>query len=77
MRNIFIGVECECPQGYELSEDESHCQDINECESYENASDENDDDSDDYYEEKRSQPHATFCSHSCTNLIGNTAVKGL
>jgi hypothetical protein len=65
-------VECECPSGYELSEDESHCQDINECEIYGNGGDENDgDDSDDYYEEeKKNQPRATFCSHTCTNLIG-------
>lgn len=63
-----IGVECECPSGYELSEDESHCHDINECEIYENGSDE--DDSDDYYEDRRSQLRASFCSHTCTNLIG-------
>ena len=64
-----LGVECECPQGYELSEDETHCQDINECELYDN---ENDEDSDDYFEDQKSQPQATFCSHTCTNLIGIT-----
>lgn len=65
-----IGYECECPSGFELSEDESHCQDINECELYDNESGENDEDSDDYYEDKKNQPKATFCSHTCTNLIG-------
>lgn len=70
---INIGVECECPQGYEVSEDESHCQDINECETYENGSEENEDeDSDDYYEDRKSQQQTrvSFCSHTCTNLIG-------
>lgn len=67
---FFVGVECECPQGYELSEDETFCQDINECELYNSSGENDDEDSDDYYEERKSQPKATFCSHTCTNLIG-------
>jgi hypothetical protein len=48
-----------------LSDDESFCQDINECETYDNDDDEEDDD-----EEEENMPKATFCSHTCTNLIG-------
>lgn len=57
------GVECHCPNGYELSDDESFCQDINECDIYDNDDDEEN-------EEVESGARATFCSHTCTNLIG-------
>lgn len=56
------GVECRCPYGYELSDDESSCQDINECEIYDNYDDEQ--------AEEEEAAKATYCSHTCTNLIG-------
>lgn len=62
------GVVCYCPYGYELTEDETGCQDVNECEIY--GEEENSDDDDDDGESRNQQPKATFCSHSCTNLIG-------
>lgn len=49
---------CHCPYGFELSDDESACQDVNECDEY----DEEDEDG--------NASGATFCSHTCTNLIG-------
>ncbi|KAG5677774.1 hypothetical protein PVAND_007505 [Polypedilum vanderplanki] len=62
-QHVDDGVECDCPYGYELSEDESHCQDVNECEIYNNNSDDESEDED--------APRATFCSHTCINLIGS------
>ncbi|CRK94788.1 CLUMA_CG008282, isoform A [Clunio marinus] len=64
------GVECYCPYGYDLSEDESFCEDINECEIYDNdyEDESNNDDGDDV---PIARPKATFCSHTCTNLIGS------
>lgn len=50
-----------------MSEDESFCQDINECEIFENDDEE---DENDERNENGNQPRATFCSHTCTNLIG-------
>lgn len=46
-----------------MSDDESFCQDVNECEIYDN-------DDDDEVEEE-AEPRASFCSHTCTNLIGS------
>ena len=60
------GVECYCPYGYDLSDDESFCQDVNECEIYGN----DDEDGEGDGEEEENVPRATFCSHTCTNLIG-------
>lgn len=57
------GFECHCPYGYELSEDESSCQDINECELYDDEDEEGEDG-------EENGPKATFCSHTCTNIIG-------
>lgn len=48
-----------------MSDDESSCQDINECEIYDN-----DDDEDGEEEDEENSPKATFCSHTCSNLIG-------
>lgn len=63
------GVECNCPYGYELSDDEKSCQDINECEIYDNDDEEGGSEGEDEPDEDNS-PRATFCSHTCTNLIG-------
>lgn len=61
--NIFFvltsELECTCIDGYELSDDGSFCQDIDECEAYSN----DDEDS------EESQQYS-FCSHKCTNTIG-------
>ncbi|XP_070502012.1 fibrillin-2-like [Chironomus tepperi] len=67
-QHVDDGVECDCPQGYELSEDENFCQDINECEIYENDDEEDENDDRD---ENGNYPRATFCSHTCTNLVGS------
>lgn len=52
-----------------MSEDESFCQDINECEIYENDDDDEEDENDER-NKNGNHPRATFCSHTCTNLIG-------
>lgn len=52
-------LECTCVDGYELSDDGSFCQDINECEAY-GSEDEDSDESQQY----------SFCSHTCANTIG-------
>lgn len=59
------GVECICPYGYELSDDESFCQDVNECEIYDN------DDEDEHETDEENEAKVSFCSHTCTNLIGS------
>lgn len=59
-------MECFCPYGYESSDDESFCQDINECEIYDNDDDEEAEEDG----ERENLPKTTFCSHTCTNLIG-------
>jgi Complement Clr-like EGF-like len=61
------GVVCYCPYGYELTDDESSCQDINECEIYGN--DDEDDETGGETEDENAH-RAAFCTHSCTNLIG-------
>lgn len=66
------GVVCYCPYGYELTDDETSCQDVNECEIYGSNDDDEEDEAggDDDGENRNHHPSATFCSHSCTNLIG-------
>lgn len=65
------GVVCYCPYGYELTEDETGCQDVNECEVYGSSSEDLDDEDGSKDPDSRNHhPRVTFCSHSCTNLIG-------
>ena len=60
------GFDCTCPSGYELSDDEKNCQDVNECEVYD------DDETDNESSEKHK---SSICSHECTNLVGSYQCK--
>ncbi|XP_041774174.1 fibrillin-2 isoform X3 [Anopheles merus] len=55
-QNAFGGYQCTCPAGYELADDDKHCQDVDECA----ASD------DDELGEGGSA-----CSHECHNTVGS------
>nr|XP_040220897.2 fibrillin-2 isoform X4 [Anopheles coluzzii] len=55
-QNAFGGYQCTCPAGYELADDDKHCQDVDECA----ASDDDD-----------SGEGGSACSHECHNTVGS------